>query len=109
MAMTVLALIGTCMFLFCFATVRERVRPAVQTHDELKNDLKDVWKNDQWVRILLLTLCNVCPGFIRMAYHVLRHLGHGAKHPFRHAVYQPGRGRHDVRQYAGESADRPLV
>lgn len=67
MAMTVLALIGTCMFLFCFATVRERVRPAVQTHDELKNDLKDVWKNDQWVRILLLTLCNVCPGIIRMA------------------------------------------
>ncbi|KAE9798064.1 hypothetical protein GP662_25585, partial [Escherichia coli] len=39
----------------------------VQTNDELKNDLKDVWKNDQWVRILLLTLCNVCPGFIRMA------------------------------------------
>jgi sugar (glycoside-pentoside-hexuronide) transporter len=67
MAMTVLALIGTCMFLFCFATVRERIRPAVQTNDELKNDLKDVWKNDQWVRILLLTLCNVCPGFIRMA------------------------------------------
>jgi Na+/melibiose symporter-like transporter len=30
MAMTVLALIGTCMFLFCFATVRERVRPAVR-------------------------------------------------------------------------------
>ena len=39
----------------------------LQTNDELKNDLKDVWKNDQWVRILLLTLCNVCPGFIRMA------------------------------------------
>ncbi|MBN0818663.1 MFS transporter, partial [Pseudomonas aeruginosa] len=52
---------------FCFATVRERIRPAVQTNDELKKDLKDVWKNDQWVRILLLTLCNVCPGFIRMA------------------------------------------
>ena len=29
--------------------------------------LKDVWKHDQWVRIVLLTLCNVCPGFIRMA------------------------------------------
>ena len=67
MAMTVLAIIGMCMFLFCFATVRERVKPAVQTNDELKKDLKDVWKNDQWVRILLLTLCNVCPGFIRMA------------------------------------------
>ncbi len=30
MAMTVLAFIGMCMFLFCFATVRERIRPAVQ-------------------------------------------------------------------------------
>ncbi|MGU5142058.1 MFS transporter, partial [Escherichia coli] len=48
MAMTVLAIIGMCMFLFCFATVRERVKPAVQTNDELKKDLKDVWKNDQW-------------------------------------------------------------
>jgi len=67
MAMTVLAFIGMCMFLFCFATVRERVRPAVPTHDDMKKDMKDVWKNDQWVRILLLTLSNVCPGFIRMA------------------------------------------
>ena len=67
LAMSVLALIGLGMFLFCFATVRERIRPAVPTHDDLKNDLRDVWKNDQWVRILLLTFCNVCPGFIRMA------------------------------------------
>ena len=55
------------MFLFCFATVRERIRPAVPSNDDLKKDLRDVWKNDQWVRILLLTFCNVCPGFIRMA------------------------------------------
>jgi GPH family glycoside/pentoside/hexuronide:cation symporter len=67
LAMTVLALLGMCMFLFCFATVRERIRPAVPARDAMKADLKDVWKNDQWVRILLLTLCNVCPGFIRMA------------------------------------------
>ncbi|MGK7285098.1 glycoside-pentoside-hexuronide (GPH):cation symporter [Buttiauxella agrestis] len=67
MAMGVLAVLGMCMFLFCFSTVRERVRPAVPSNDNLKADLKDVWKNDQWVRILLLTLCNVCPGFIRMA------------------------------------------
>ncbi|EDW1154239.1 MFS transporter, partial [Salmonella enterica subsp. enterica] len=67
LAMTVLAIIGMGMFLFCFASVRERVRPAIPTHDDMKNDFKDVWKNDQWVRILLLTLCNVCPGFIRMA------------------------------------------
>lgn len=67
MAMGVMALIGLFMFLFCFATVRERIHPAVPSNDALKGDLKDVWKNDQWVRILLLTFCNVCPGFIRMA------------------------------------------
>jgi len=74
MAMGVMAIIGLCMFLFCFATVRERIKPAVPSNDQLKADLKDVWKNDQWVRILLLTLCNVCPGFIRMAatmYYVI--------------------------------------
>ncbi|HBT29923.1 MAG TPA: MFS transporter, partial [Erwinia persicina] len=67
MAMGVMALVALMMFLFCFATVRERIHPAVPTHDDLKGDLRDVWKNDQWVRILLLTFCNVCPGFIRMA------------------------------------------
>jgi len=67
MAMGVLALIGLAMFLFCFANVRERIRPATPSNDDLKQDLRDVWKNDQWVRILLLTFCNVCPGFIRMA------------------------------------------
>lgn len=85
--MTVLAIIGMRMFLFCFASIRERVRPDVPTHDDMKNDFKDVWKNDQWVRILLLTLCNVCPGFIRIGDHVLRHLGDGTKHPFRYAFY----------------------
>lgn len=67
MAMGTLAIIALLMFLYCFSTVRERIRPAVPTNDDLKSDLRDVWKNDQWVRILLLTLCNVCPGFIRMA------------------------------------------
>ncbi|WP_409158576.1 glycoside-pentoside-hexuronide (GPH):cation symporter [Pectobacterium sp. B2J-2] len=67
MSMGVMAIIALFMFLFCFATVQERIKPAIPTNDALKADLKDVWKNDQWSRILLLTLCNVCPGFIRMA------------------------------------------
>lgn len=66
-AMTVLSIIGCLMFLFCFATVRERIQPATPTNDALKADLRDIWKNDQWVRILVLTFFNVCPGFIRMA------------------------------------------
>jgi len=67
MSMGVMAIIALFMFLFCFAFVRERIEPAIPTKHALKSDLKDIWKNDQWVRILLLTFCNVCPGFIRMA------------------------------------------
>lgn len=67
MSMGVMAIIALFMFLFCFSTVKERIRPAVPSKHALKADMKDVWKNDQWVRILLLTFCNVCPGFIRMA------------------------------------------
>lgn len=109
MAMTVLAFIGMCMFLFCFATVRERIRPAVQTNDELKKRSERRLENDQWVRILLLTLCNVCPGFIRMAATMYYVTGDGTKHPFCHPVYQPRRSWDDDWQHAGESPDRPLV
>ncbi|MCT4700951.1 MFS transporter [Enterobacteriaceae bacterium H20N1] len=67
MSMGVMAIIALFMFLFCFSTVKERIKPAVPSKHALKSDLRDIWKNDQWVRILLLTFCNVCPGFIRMA------------------------------------------
>ena len=65
-----------------------------------------MWKNDQWVRILLLTLCNVCPGFIRMAatmYYVTWVMGQSTH---LHSVYQPRRGRDDVWQHAGKSPHR---
>ncbi len=67
MAMGVMAVIALLMFIFCFSYVKERIQPAIPSKQALRADLKDVWKNDQWVRILLLTFCNVCPGFIRMA------------------------------------------
>ncbi|MEI7143593.1 MFS transporter [Pectobacterium brasiliense] len=81
MSMGAMAIIALFMFLFCFATVQERIKPAIPTNDALKADLRDVWKNDQWPRILLLTLCNVCPGFIRMAatmYYVTWVMGKSA-------------------------------
>ncbi|CAK9886009.1 MAG: Inner membrane symporter YicJ [Candidatus Erwinia impunctatus] len=81
-AMSVLAVIGLLMFLFCFATVRERIQPVAPVKADLKADLRDVWKNDQWVRILILTFFNVCPGFIRMAatmYYVIWVMGQSTK------------------------------
>ncbi len=74
MAMTVLALIGTCMFLFCFATVRERTsggRPMMS-----RKTIQGRGKRLR-VRILLLTLCNVRPGFIRMAPPCITSQGNG--------------------------------
>ena len=67
MSMAVMAIIALFMFLFCFAYVKERIEPAIPSKHALKSDLRDIWKNDQWVRLLLLTFFNVCPGFIRMA------------------------------------------
>ncbi len=101
--------IGMCMFLFCFAIVRKHVRPAAPTNDDLKIDLKDVWKYGQWVKILLLTLCNVCPGFIRMAatlYYVAWVMQQSMQFA---TLYQPWRCGHDDQQYAGEAINRSLV
>lgn len=36
MAMAVLATVASFMFLFCFATVKERIKPAIPTNDALK-------------------------------------------------------------------------
>ncbi|WP_075182178.1 glycoside-pentoside-hexuronide (GPH):cation symporter [Pantoea sp. 1.19] len=66
-AVTVLSLLGLVMFLLCFALVRERVTAVVPKNDTLRNDLRDILRNDQWPRLLLLTFVNVLPGFIRMA------------------------------------------
>ncbi len=67
MPMAVMAIIALFMFLFCFAYVKERIEPAIPSKHALKSDLRDIWKNDQWVRLSLLTFFNVSPGFIRMA------------------------------------------
>jgi len=110
MAMTVLAFIGMCMFLFCFATVRERIRPAVPSHDDMKKDMKDVWKNDSvGTHSAAYPVQRLSGLYPYGGNYVLRHLGNGAKYPFRHHFHQPWRCGHDDRQYVGESADRPLV
>ncbi|ARU92780.1 MFS transporter [Tatumella citrea] len=60
--------IGLILFILCFSLVRERVVPVIpKNNDSFWQDIKDILKNDQWLRLLLVTFVNVLPGFIRMA------------------------------------------
>lgn len=67
-AVFILSMLGLAMFITCFKLVRERVIPVIpKNNDSIFNDIKDILKNDQWLKLLLLTFVNVLPGFIRMA------------------------------------------
>lgn len=62
----ILTFFGFILFMMCFFFTKERVKPIVENKDSFVVDLKDCLRNDQWLRLLLLTFVNVLPGFIRM-------------------------------------------
>jgi len=44
----VFGLITTVFFWACFAFTKERIKPIADEHNNLKEDLKDLWKNKPW-------------------------------------------------------------
>ncbi|WP_340614398.1 MFS transporter [Xenorhabdus thailandensis] len=66
-AIILLASVGLVMFVLCFSLVRERVSPMIPTRDSILKNYRDILRNDQWPRLLLITFINALPGFIRMA------------------------------------------
>ncbi|WP_312951828.1 glycoside-pentoside-hexuronide (GPH):cation symporter [Superficieibacter sp.] len=66
LTMMIMGAAGTLMFLFCFASIKERVI-SVKSNDSLLRDLKDIVKNDQWLLMISITFLNVFPAFIRGA------------------------------------------
>ncbi|HGF7527735.1 TPA: glycoside-pentoside-hexuronide (GPH):cation symporter [Vibrio cholerae] len=66
LTMMILGSAATLMFLFCFSSIKERV-VSVKKNESLKNDFKDIIKNDQWLLMITLTFLNVFPAFIRGA------------------------------------------
>ncbi len=64
--MMIMGAAATVMFLFCFSSIKERVR-SVKASDALMRDLKDIIKNDQWLLMISITFLNVFPAFIRGA------------------------------------------
>jgi len=66
LTMVIMGCAATLMFLFCFASIKERV-VSIKSDDSLMKDLKDIAKNDQWLLMITITFLNVFPAFIRGA------------------------------------------
>lgn len=70
--------LGIVMFVLCFAGTKERVFPPVNQDSSFKNDLKSLWKNDQW-RILSGAALFVLVGMVMRStlaiYYVKYYLG----------------------------------
>ncbi len=65
-SMMILGSLATIMFLYCFASVRERVK-APKSSSSILGDIKHIIHNDQWLLMISLTFVNVFPAFIRGA------------------------------------------
>lgn len=65
-SMMILGALATIMFLYCFASVRERVK-APKSSSSILGDIKHIIHNDQWLLMISLTFVNVFPAFIRGA------------------------------------------
>lgn len=72
-----LSVVAFLMLAFCFFTTKERVE-APATHTSMREDLRDIWHNDQWRIVGLLTILNILAVCVRggaMMYYVTRILG----------------------------------
>lgn len=59
-----LSVVAFLMLAFCFFTTKERVE-APATHTSMREDLRDIWHNDQWRIVGLLTILNILAVCVR--------------------------------------------
>lgn len=73
----VLSVVAFLMLAFCFFTTKERVK-APPGSTSMREDLRDIWQNDQWRIVGLLTILNILAVCVRggaMMYYVTWILG----------------------------------
>ena len=73
----VLSVVAFLMLAFCFFTTKERVE-APPSSNSMREDLRDIWQNDQWRIVGLLTILNILAVCVRggaMMYYVTWILG----------------------------------
>lgn len=59
-----LSVIAFLMLAFCFFTTKERVE-APPSSTSMREDLRDIWRNDQWRVVGLLTILNILAVCVR--------------------------------------------
>lgn len=73
----VLSVVAFLMLAFCFFTTKERVEAPPST-TSMREDLRDIWQNDQWRIVGMLTILNILAVCVRggaMMYYVTWILG----------------------------------
>ncbi|MGY5958262.1 glycoside-pentoside-hexuronide (GPH):cation symporter [Kosakonia sp. BK9b] len=53
--MAVMGTIAIVMLILCFVNTKERITPVVDSHSSIKADLKNLWQNDQWRIVAIIT------------------------------------------------------
>jgi GPH family glycoside/pentoside/hexuronide:cation symporter len=74
----VLALVAVIMLAICFATTKERISDEGTMQGSMREDLRDIIRNDQWRIVGLLTILNILAVSVRggaMMYYVTYILG----------------------------------
>lgn len=99
-----LSVIAFLMLAFCFFTTKERVE-APPSSTSMREDLRDIWRNDQWRVVGVLTILNILAVCVRggaMMYYTTDHGLGGAVHRLPHDLLR----RQPDWLGAGETADR---
>lgn len=79
-AIAVLSVIAFMMLAFCFFTTKERIQAPPAT-TSMREDLRDIWQNDQWRIVGMLTILNILAVCVRggaMMYYVTWIMGDAA-------------------------------
>lgn len=74
----ILALVAVFMLAICFATTKERISDEGAIQGSMREDLRDIMRNDQWRIVGLLTIFNILAVSVRggaMMYYVTYVLG----------------------------------
>lgn len=101
----VLALAAVLMLAFCFATTKERVSDEGTVKGTMREDLRDIFQNDQWRIVGWLTLLNILAVSVRggaMMYYVTYILGNPA-------VFAMFLGTYSVGNLIGSALAKPLT
>lgn len=101
----VLALVAVVMLAICFATTKERVSDEGALKGTMREDLRDIWQNDQWRVVGWLTLLNILAVSVRggaMMYYVTYILGNPA-------VFAMFLGTYSVGNLIGSALAKPLT